>query len=136
MEKGLVEDKDIARSIKQEFDKKHGPTWHCVVGKHFGKSITGLWTYSCIRSHHHPKIHHSFNEIVDFIVQVTRERLTQVEMGPRLIFALQSPCSTEKCIRLFLSSRTHTFHRNHLAYDMRHFSLSRKVSYVGAMMYI
>ena len=38
MEKGLVEDKDIARSVKQEFDKKHGPTWHCVVGRHFGKT--------------------------------------------------------------------------------------------------
>lgn len=40
IEKGLVEDRDIARSIKQEFDRKHGPTWHCVVGKHFGKTIT------------------------------------------------------------------------------------------------
>ena len=46
MEKGLVEDKDIARSIKQDFDKKHGSTWHCVVGKHFGKSYTRLWTQS------------------------------------------------------------------------------------------
>ena len=38
MEKGLVEDKDIARSIKQEFDKNHGPTWHCIVGRHFGET--------------------------------------------------------------------------------------------------
>ena len=42
IEKGLVEDKDIARSIKQEFDKKHGPTWHCIVGRHFGETTLQL----------------------------------------------------------------------------------------------
>ncbi len=42
IEKGLVEDKDIARSIKQEFDKNHGPTWHCIVGRHFGETTLQL----------------------------------------------------------------------------------------------
>nr|GMD63627.1 dynein light chain 1, cytoplasmic [Ipomoea batatas]GMD66333.1 dynein light chain 1, cytoplasmic [Ipomoea batatas]GMD68531.1 dynein light chain 1, cytoplasmic [Ipomoea batatas] len=34
-EKNSVE-KDVAEHIKKEFDKKHGPTWHCIVGKNFG----------------------------------------------------------------------------------------------------
>ncbi|CAK9145593.1 unnamed protein product [Ilex paraguariensis] len=33
-EKNSVE-KDVAEQIKKEFDKKHGPTWHCIVGKNF-----------------------------------------------------------------------------------------------------
>ncbi|KAK4744548.1 hypothetical protein SAY87_010860 [Trapa incisa] len=33
-EKHSVE-KDVAEYIKKEFDKKHGPTWHCIVGKNF-----------------------------------------------------------------------------------------------------
>ena len=36
MERFIVE-KDIAEGIKKEFDKRHGPTWHCVVGRHFGE---------------------------------------------------------------------------------------------------
>ena len=35
MERNIVE-KDIAEGIKKEFDKRHGPTWHCVVGRQFG----------------------------------------------------------------------------------------------------
>ncbi|PSS01514.1 Dynein light chain LC6, flagellar outer arm like [Actinidia chinensis var. chinensis] len=34
-EKFSVE-KDVAEQIKKEFDKKYGPTWHCIVGKNFG----------------------------------------------------------------------------------------------------
>jgi dynein light chain LC8-type len=26
-------EKDIACYIKKEFDRKHNPTWHCIVGK-------------------------------------------------------------------------------------------------------
>lgn len=37
LEKYTVE-KDIAGYIKKEFDKKHGPMWHCIVGRHFGKN--------------------------------------------------------------------------------------------------
>ncbi|XP_052877723.1 uncharacterized protein LOC108472083 [Gossypium arboreum] len=29
--------KDVAKYIKKEFDKKYGPTWHCIVGSNFGK---------------------------------------------------------------------------------------------------
>lgn len=35
-EKYQVE-KDIAAYIKKEFDRKYGSTWHCIVGKHFGR---------------------------------------------------------------------------------------------------
>lgn len=28
----------MAERIKKEFDKKHGPTWHCIVGSNFGKT--------------------------------------------------------------------------------------------------
>ncbi|CAK9328976.1 unnamed protein product [Citrullus colocynthis] len=38
-EKHSVE-KDIAESIKKEFDKRHGPTWHCIVGRNFGSYVT------------------------------------------------------------------------------------------------
>lgn len=31
-----VMEKEIAAAIKREFDKKHAPTWQCVVGRHFG----------------------------------------------------------------------------------------------------
>ncbi|KAI7743441.1 hypothetical protein M8C21_011292 [Ambrosia artemisiifolia] len=33
-------EKDVAEQIKKEFDKNHGPTWHCIVGKNF--VISGL----------------------------------------------------------------------------------------------
>uniref|UniRef100_A0A803LS96 Dynein light chain n=1 Tax=Chenopodium quinoa TaxID=63459 RepID=A0A803LS96_CHEQI len=32
-------EKDVAESIKKEFDKKHGPTWHCIVGRNFGGGL-------------------------------------------------------------------------------------------------
>ncbi len=35
-----VAEKDIAGYIKKEFDKKHGPTWHCIVGRSFGSYVT------------------------------------------------------------------------------------------------
>ncbi|CAL0301336.1 unnamed protein product [Lupinus luteus] len=28
-------EKDVAEQIKKEFDKMHGPTWHCIVGRNF-----------------------------------------------------------------------------------------------------
>ena len=40
LEKYNVE-KDIAAFIKKEFDKKYNPTWHCIVGRNFGKD----WVY-------------------------------------------------------------------------------------------
>ncbi|CAL8075679.1 unnamed protein product [Calicophoron daubneyi] len=33
-------EKDIAAYIKKEFDKKHSPTWHCVVGRNYGSYVT------------------------------------------------------------------------------------------------
>ncbi|EEF45562.1 cytoplasmic dynein light chain, putative [Ricinus communis] len=33
-EKNNVE-KDVAEHIKKEFDRRHGPTWHCIVGRNF-----------------------------------------------------------------------------------------------------
>ena len=33
-------EKDQAAYIKKEFDKRFGPTWHCVVGRHFGSYVT------------------------------------------------------------------------------------------------
>ena len=39
MEKFNIE-KDIAAYIKKEFDKKHNPTWHCIVGRNFGSYVT------------------------------------------------------------------------------------------------
>lgn len=39
LEKFNIE-KDIAGYVKKEFDKKHQPTWHCVVGRNFGSYVT------------------------------------------------------------------------------------------------
>lgn len=39
LEKWNVE-KDIAAYIKKEFDSRHGPTWHCIVGSKFGSYVT------------------------------------------------------------------------------------------------
>ncbi|VDK87582.1 unnamed protein product [Dibothriocephalus latus] len=33
-------EKDIAAYIKKKFDKDHGPTWHCIVGRNFGSYVT------------------------------------------------------------------------------------------------
>lgn len=38
LEKFNIE-KDIAAFIKKEFDKKYNPTWHCIVGRNFGKLL-------------------------------------------------------------------------------------------------
>ncbi|KAE8734173.1 Dynein light chain 2 [Hibiscus syriacus] len=38
-EKNNVE-KDVAELIKKEFDKNHGLTWHCIVGRNFGSYVT------------------------------------------------------------------------------------------------
>lgn len=47
LEKFNVE-KDIAAHIKKEFDRRHGPTWHVVVGKNFGSYVThGESEYRC-----------------------------------------------------------------------------------------
>ncbi len=32
-------EKDIAAYIKKEFDKKYNPTWHCIVGRNFGRYV-------------------------------------------------------------------------------------------------
>lgn len=32
--------KDIAKLIKEEFDKQFEGYWHCIVGKHFGSYIS------------------------------------------------------------------------------------------------
>ncbi|TPP62033.1 Dynein light chain cytoplasmic [Fasciola gigantica] len=32
--------KEIADYIKRTFDKKYDRTWHCVVGRDFGSSVT------------------------------------------------------------------------------------------------
>ena len=31
---------DIAEIIKTEFDTMYLPTWHCIVGRHFGSYVT------------------------------------------------------------------------------------------------
>lgn len=33
-------EKDVAEHIKKEFDRRHGPTWHCIVGRNFGNPIS------------------------------------------------------------------------------------------------
>ncbi|KAJ3898382.1 dynein light chain type 1-domain-containing protein [Lentinula edodes] len=49
LEKYNIE-KDIAAQIKKEFDRRHGPTWHVVVGKNFGSYVTHAFSVSILFS--------------------------------------------------------------------------------------
>merc|ERR1712070_327345 len=33
-------EKDVATAVKKKFDEEYGGTWHCVVGRNFGCSVT------------------------------------------------------------------------------------------------
>ncbi|KAI8975259.1 dynein light chain 1, cytoplasmic [Mycotypha africana] len=48
LEKYNIE-KDIAAHIKREFDRKYGPTWHCVVGRNFGSFVTHENIYAILQ---------------------------------------------------------------------------------------
>ncbi|RDX66548.1 Dynein light chain 2, cytoplasmic, partial [Mucuna pruriens] len=39
-------EKDVAEQIKKEFDKRHGPTWHCIVGRSYVTHETNHFFYS------------------------------------------------------------------------------------------
>eukprot|EP01010_Urceolus_cornutus_P002212 NODE_2820_length_464_cov_198.231325_g2225_i0.p1 GENE.NODE_2820_length_464_cov_198.231325_g2225_i0~~NODE_2820_length_464_cov_198.231325_g2225_i0.p1 ORF type:complete len:118 (-),score=33.54 NODE_2820_length_464_cov_198.231325_g2225_i0:51-404(-) len=32
--------KDVAAHVKRKLDEKHGGTWHCIAGSHFGSNVT------------------------------------------------------------------------------------------------
>ncbi|KAL5140961.1 Dynein light chain 2, cytoplasmic [Glycine soja] len=38
-------EKDVAEQIKKEFDKRHGPTWHCIVGRSYVTHETNHFVY-------------------------------------------------------------------------------------------
>ena len=33
-------DRDVSSFVKKEFDRKYGPTWHCIAGENFGAQVT------------------------------------------------------------------------------------------------
>jgi len=35
-----IEEKDIASALKQAMTNEFGPTWHCMVGRHFASYVT------------------------------------------------------------------------------------------------
>ncbi|KAF7260287.1 hypothetical protein EG68_03175 [Paragonimus skrjabini miyazakii] len=35
-------EKDVSAYIKKAFDKKYGPTWHCVVGHEYASFVSHL----------------------------------------------------------------------------------------------
>lgn len=39
LQKHAIE-RDVAAHIKKEFDRRHQPTWHCVVGRNFGSYVS------------------------------------------------------------------------------------------------
>ncbi|OAY65163.1 Dynein 8 kDa light chain, flagellar outer arm, partial [Ananas comosus] len=47
---GHAMEKDIAEYIKKEFDRNHGPTWHCIVGRNFGTGIYRFPLLFCFTS--------------------------------------------------------------------------------------
>lgn len=38
--KNSLTPREIAGTIKREFDRVYGPAWHCIVGKAFGSFVT------------------------------------------------------------------------------------------------
>mmetsp|Transcript_105780 Transcript_105780/g.287097 ORF Transcript_105780/g.287097 Transcript_105780/m.287097 type:complete len:92 (+) Transcript_105780:76-351(+) len=47
-------EREIANFIKKEFDKRHSPFWHVVVGKNFGSYVTHEtkhFIYFCLGQH-------------------------------------------------------------------------------------
>lgn len=41
-------EREIAMYTKREMDKRHGPTWHVVVGRNFGSFVTHGTLLSCV----------------------------------------------------------------------------------------
>lgn len=39
LQKHTIE-RDVAAHIKKEFDRRHQPTWHCIVGRNFGTYVS------------------------------------------------------------------------------------------------
>ena len=33
-------ERDMAQYLKREFDNRYQPTWHCIIGRHFGSYVT------------------------------------------------------------------------------------------------
>lgn len=33
-------ERDMAQYLKKEFDNRFQPSWHCIVGRHFGSYVT------------------------------------------------------------------------------------------------
>ncbi|PXF49125.1 Dynein light chain LC6, flagellar outer arm [Gracilariopsis chorda] len=33
-------ERDMAKFLKKEFDTRYQPSWHCIVGRHFGSYVT------------------------------------------------------------------------------------------------
>lgn len=49
---------EVAQFIKKEFDNQYNPTWHCIVGKTYGRQVIVLyllllahWFYSAKAFH-------------------------------------------------------------------------------------
>lgn len=49
----IVGFQDVAAYIKEEFDRRFGTTWHCVVGKSFGSRVEYLvaWNVAFHKRH-------------------------------------------------------------------------------------
>lgn len=46
--------KDTASYIRQQFEKLYGPSWNCVVGRHFGSYVTHeikTYIYFSVKAH-------------------------------------------------------------------------------------
>uniref|UniRef100_A0A915LD48 Dynein light chain n=1 Tax=Meloidogyne javanica TaxID=6303 RepID=A0A915LD48_MELJA len=48
------QDKDIASFVKDTFEQRFGPTWHCVVGRSFGSRVSyELETFVLLKANQH-----------------------------------------------------------------------------------
>ena len=45
----VTDNQTLAKNLKEEFEKKYSPSWHCIVGKKFGFKITSqVKHYACL----------------------------------------------------------------------------------------
>ena len=39
-QKNEISEQEVSQHIKDFFDRKYSPNWHCIVGKHFASQVT------------------------------------------------------------------------------------------------
>lgn len=112
LEKYNIE-KDIAAHIKKEFDRRHGPTWHVVVGKNFGSYVT------------HGKCHQRLQRVLRHNMCLPPQ--PYVHAKPSLILQKLNTSFTSTLVPLRSSSGSHKYTIGWMIMDFTDCQLHRMV---------